>query len=85
MRIGHAGRPGRPAVCVRVRDNGPGVPASHRDAIFEPFFTTRVKGTGLGLAIARRIVEAHDGTIALAAEDGRGGCEIVITLPRDLP
>jgi PAS domain S-box-containing protein len=74
---------GRPAVCVSVRDNGPGLNPEQRQRIFEPFFTTKTKGTGLGMAIAKRIVEAHGGQIAVGP--GGPGAEILITLPRDNP
>lgn len=70
---------GRAAV-ITVSDRGPGVPADQLEQIFEPFHTTRVRGTGLGLPIARRIVEAHGGTITV---DNRpeGGARFTITLP----
>ena len=71
----------KPAVCVVVSDNGPGLTSEQRRNLFEPFFTTKTQGTGLGLAIAKRIVEAHGGAIAAGGEDGPGG-RIAITLPR---
>jgi signal transduction histidine kinase len=75
---------GREAVRVVVRDNGPGFAGLDRAKIFQPFITTKVRGTGLGLAICKRIVEAHEGTIALG--DGPGpGAEILVTLPRRNP
>lgn len=55
---------------LRVRDDGPGIPAELRAQVFEPFFTTKARGTGLGLAMARRVVEAHGGSLHL--EDGPG-------------
>lgn len=71
----------QPAVCVSIRDNGPGFDAESREKVFEPFFTTKTKGTGLGMAIARRIVEAHGGSIGV--HDGpQPGAEILVTLPR---
>ena len=65
---------------VRVRDNGCGIAPEKLDRIFNPFFTTKEKGTGLGMAIAKKIVEAHQGTIEVASEAGQG-TEFRITLP----
>ncbi len=65
---------------VRVRDNGAGIPADKIDRIFNPFFTTKEKGTGLGMAISKKIVEAHDGSIDVVSEQGRG-TEFVVSLP----
>jgi signal transduction histidine kinase len=65
---------------VRVRDNGCGIPAEKLDRIFNPFFTTKETGTGLGMAIAKKIVEAHTGTIDARSAVGRG-TEFQVTLP----
>jgi signal transduction histidine kinase len=65
---------------VRLRDNGCGIPEDRVDRIFNPFFTTKEKGTGLGMAISRKIVEAHQGTIDVVSEVGRG-TEFKVTLP----
>lgn len=70
----------RPALLIACRDNGPGLTPQQRTQIFEPFYTTKPRGTGLGMAIAKRIVEAHDGTIAIGTRPG--GAEILIALPR---
>lgn len=70
----------RAAILVRIRDSGPGIPSDARHRVFDAFFTTKTKGTGLGMAIARRIVEAHGGTIELGDENE--GAEFVIVLPR---
>ena len=72
---------GVPAVCVDVRDNGPGLNEEQRQRMFEAFFTTKSRGSGLGMAIARRIIEAHQGTIVLVDCEQRGAM-FSITLPR---
>jgi signal transduction histidine kinase len=73
---------GRRAV-VRLRDNGCGIPPDKIGRIFNPFFTTKEKGTGLGMAISRKIVEAHEGTIDVVSEPGRGTeFEVALPLPQ---
>ncbi len=64
---------------LRVRDDGPGVPAEARHRIFEALFTTKAKGSGLGLALCRRILEAHGGTIEL--EPTPRGASFVLAFP----
>jgi PAS domain S-box-containing protein len=66
---------------IAIRDSGPGMTREQRKRVFEPFFTTKVKGTGLGMAICQRIVESHDGRIAVCDRDGPGA-EFIITLPK---
>jgi signal transduction histidine kinase len=72
---------GRPkTVTVRVRDNGAGIPEAKLAKIFNPFFTTKEKGTGLGMAIAKKIVDAHQGEITVASQQGQG-TEFRVVLP----
>ncbi|MFW5734802.1 MAG: ATP-binding protein [Oceanidesulfovibrio sp.] len=61
-------------VCLRVEDNGVGIPPSRLDKIFEPFYTTKEtgKGMGLGLAITYGIVKDCNGEIAVESEPGSG-------------
>jgi len=69
---------------IRVRDHGPGIRPGDEEKIFEPFHTTRVHGTGLGLAVARRIAEAHDGSLTAAnAEDGGAVFTMRLSLKKD--
>jgi signal transduction histidine kinase len=66
---------------IRVADEGPGISPDVREHLFEPFFTTRHRGTGLGLATARRLIDAHGGTVRLECPD-RGGTVAIMALPR---
>jgi len=67
-----------------VIDNGPGIPASERDAVFERFHrgskTQTVEGTGLGLSIVREIARVHQGSVTLADAHG-GGLVVTVRLP----
>jgi two-component system OmpR family sensor kinase len=78
-----ADEPARSAA-ITVCDSGPGVPESDLKAIFEPFFRGpnggSADGHGLGLAIAKRIIEAHGGTIRATNKAGGGLC-VRIELP----
>lgn len=53
-------------VVVEFRDSGIGVATDEASQIFELFHTTKALGTGIGLPIAKKIVEAHGGTIDVA-------------------
>jgi signal transduction histidine kinase len=69
-----------PDHCLRVRDNGPGIPAEMLPRLFTPFASSKSTGTGLGLSISRRIVEEHDGQLS-AANRPEGGACFTITVP----
>ena len=71
----------RSAIRISVLDNGPGFAPEQKQKVFQPFFTTKRQGTGLGMPIAKRIVEAHGGTMTLGEGTG-AGAEVVIILPR---
>lgn len=72
---------GRPAVCLTIIDQGPGLTAEQAVRIFEPFYTTKQRGTGLGMAICQRIVHAHGGDIQIESAPGEGA-SVRIILPR---
>lgn len=76
---------------IRVRDNGPGVPADHRRQIFEKFhriddsLTARQQGSGLGLSIAHQLAEGLGGTLTFRENRGSGACfELRLPLERTL-
>ena len=59
-------------VALSVRDDGPGIPAEHRDRIFSLYFSTKPGGTGLGLPMVKKIVEEHNGRVEVHSEPGLG-------------
>ncbi|MBE9225948.1 HAMP domain-containing protein [Phormidium sp. LEGE 05292] len=71
-------------IIVKISDQGVGINESDMPHIFEQFYTAdrsrSGNGTGLGLAIAKRIVEAHNGTITASSVPGRGAT-FTIKLP----
>jgi two-component system sensor histidine kinase/response regulator len=74
-------------VAVSVEDTGIGIPEENLSFIFDQFYRVKregekkSKGTGLGLSIAKKITEAHGGTIQVASEAGKGSTFTVI-LPK---
>src|SRR5262249_32662712 len=66
---------------IRIEDEGPGIPDDVREHLVEPFFTTRHQGTGLGLVTARRVLEAHHGSISLESAAHGQGTAAVVRLP----
>jgi two-component system NtrC family sensor kinase len=73
----------RGEVKVDVEDSGPGVPADVRARIFEPFFTTKAvgEGTGLGLSVSLGIMQAHEGSLALAVPETGQGARFTLAFP----
>lgn len=65
---------------VRIGDNGCGIDENKLSKIFNPFFTSKQNGTGLGMAVAKKIIEAHRGTVEVHSQPG-AGAEFEIALP----
>ena len=72
---------------ITVVDRGMGIGDEDKPRIFEPFYRadkSRARttgGVGLGLALAKRIVEAHGGSVDFTSRQGAGSC-FVVHLPR---
>lgn len=73
-------------ICVRIRDEGIGIPEDKQPHIFERFYqcdeSHQEKGHGLGLSIVKRILELIGGQIACKSQFGKG-TEMVVALPLD--
>lgn len=75
-----------PAVEIRVRDEGDGIPEAYRQIVFEKYGRAATGAResrtshGLGLVFCRRAVAVHGGAIWIEGEDGRGAC-FCIRLP----
>jgi signal transduction histidine kinase len=72
---------------VEVMDTGIGIPAEDLPRVFDDFFrasNVEIKGTGLGLSIAKRIVEAHGGSIGVESPcpESNTGSKFTFTLPK---
>lgn len=82
--------PLRPVIEVRVVDTGIGIAPEEREKVFDPFYqidqssTREYGGAGLGLAIVKRLVEAHQGSIWVEANEPHGAV-FVVTVPASRP
>jgi K+-sensing histidine kinase KdpD len=58
---------------IEVVDNGAGIEQSMMQHLFQLFHSTKGnRGTGLGLAVAKKIVDEHEGSIAVRSTAGEG-------------
>ena len=73
-------------ITIEVRDHGIGIPDKYKPLVFQTFTAAKRHGTsgeisfGLGLSICKQIMEAHNGTIKLESEEGKG-TSFFIVLP----
>jgi len=73
-------------VRISIRDTGRGISSEYLPYVFDSFYradAARTPGechSGLGLSIARRLVEAHGGTLTVSSAEGKGTL-VTILLP----
>jgi PAS domain S-box-containing protein len=67
-------------VHITFKDTGEGMTTETLAKLWSPLFTTKAKGMGLGMAIAKRLVEAHGGSINVESKLGKGST-FTVTLP----
>ena len=70
---------------IRVIDNGPGIPESHRAKIFEPYYRAhsmsgRTESVGLGLTVSTKLAELMEGSLSYDYVDGHSIFEL--SLPK---
>ena len=70
----------RQFIKITVADQGGGVSEENLANVFNPFFTTKDHGTGLGLSISHNIIKAHQGTIDVESEEGKGA-RFILKIP----
>jgi signal transduction histidine kinase len=71
---------GEGMAAVRIRDNGCGIAEDKIAKIYNPFYTSKSNGTGLGLGVAKKVIDAHRGTIQVLSKVG-GGTEFILSIP----
>lgn len=77
-------------IVIYVKDEGFGIDRKHLERLFERFYrvdtarSRKLGGTGLGLSIVKHIVQAHEGTIRVESQVGKG-TTFTITFPNGKP
>jgi len=84
LEIAVSAQKGGRMVQIVISNDGAPIPAEHVSKLFEPYFTTKRSGTGLGLATVKKIVDEHQGEIAIAGGQEKGTA-VTIQLPTAAP
>ena len=76
-------------VLIEVEDDGPGIPAEHRESIFQPFehgpmTSVHNPGVGVGLSLVARFTELHGGRVWVEEREG-GGASFRVLIPKGDP
>ncbi|BDD11566.1 sensor histidine kinase (plasmid) [Fulvitalea axinellae] len=66
--------------CIKVRNNGPEIPADILEEIFVPFFSTKENGSGVGLSLSRQIMRLHGGQL-FANSNSENGTAFTLRFP----
>ena len=76
-----------PGIVIRVRDNGPGIPADRLERIFDMFtqidvtLERSVAGLGIDLTLVKTLAEMHGGTVEATSQGIGHGSEFIVRLP----
>ena len=57
---------------IQISDTGSGIAPDKLPKIFDVYYSSRPQGSGLGLPTAKKIIEAHNGTISVNSDLGKG-------------
>jgi two-component system osmolarity sensor histidine kinase EnvZ len=69
---------------LEIKDRGPGIPESQKEAVFQPFYrlessrNSKTGGSGLGLAIVRQLAVTNGWSVELLDREGGGTCVRVV-------
>jgi signal transduction histidine kinase len=82
----HGSEPYASWLIIEVQDTGPGISPEDQKILFERFRQGSHKrsGSGLGMHLSRKIVEAHQGTLEVKSELGKGSL-FIVRLPTHQP
>ena len=72
--------PRKKEAVIQISDTGSGIAPDKLPKIFDVYYSSRPQGSGLGLPTAKKIIEAHNGTIGVDSEPGKG-TSFTIKLP----
>jgi two-component system sensor histidine kinase MprB len=71
--------------CLRVEDNGPGIPEAEQPYVFDRFWRSpsarSMPGSGLGLAIVAQVASEARGTVRVSSSDTLGGAAFTLEIP----
>ncbi|MFA7228794.1 MAG: HAMP domain-containing sensor histidine kinase [Melioribacteraceae bacterium] len=78
------------SVAIKIKDNGIGIPKEFHSKIFDTFYRVQsgnvqnVRGFGIGLSYAKKIAEAHSGSICVKSTPGKGSeFELIFPLEKN--